>query len=125
RAASIIQQEIIPRFRAGDMEGGVVQGTLALLGSIEGTYQPKPAARGRPSNDNLVTLLVILLIVFPFIMTRLFYSYGGARRGGWGYPMVIPGSGWGRRGGGWSGGSGGGFSGGGGSSGGGGASGGW
>ena len=123
RASAIIQQEIIPRFRAGDMEGGVVQGTLAVLGSIEGTYQPKPAAASREIDSSLIP---ILMIVAFFVLMIIFngYSRGASQRRGWGGPMIIPGGGWGGgRGGGWSGG--GGFSGGGGSFGGGGASGRW
>jgi uncharacterized protein len=123
RASAIIFQEIIPRFRSGDMEGGVVQGTLAVLGSIEGTYQPKPAAARRSVDPSIVP---ILMIVAFFVFMVIFNGYSrGARRGGWGAPVFIPG-GWGGRRGGWGGGgSGGGFSGGGGSFGGGGASGRW
>jgi uncharacterized protein len=124
KASAIIFQEIIPRFRAGDMEGGVVQGTLAILGAIEGTYQPKPAAQRRQVDPSLVP---ILMIVAFFVLMVIFngYSRGARRRRGWGAPVFIPG-GWGGRGGGWGGGgSGGGFSGGGGSFGGGGASGRW
>lgn len=122
RASTIIQQEIIPRFRAGDMEGGVVQGALAILGAIEGTYQPKPAAPGASVDPSLVPILMILAF---FVIMVIFNGYSrGARRGPWGTPVIFPGGGWGgRRGGGWSGG--GGFSGGGGSFGGGGASGRW
>lgn len=122
RASQIIQQEIIPRFRAGDMEGGVVQGTLAVLGSIEGTYEPKPASAVQQIDP---TLIPVLMIFGFFVLMIIVNGYrSGARRGGWGGPMIIPGGGWGRGGGG-SGGSGGGFSGGGGSFGGGGASGRW
>jgi uncharacterized protein len=120
RASGIIFQEIIPRFRANDMEGGVVQGTLAILGAIEGTYQAKPAASGRSADPSL---LPILMIVAFFVFMLIFNGYNrGARRGGWGAPVFIPGGGRG----GWGGGrGGGGFSGGGGSFGGGGASGRW
>jgi uncharacterized protein len=122
KASAIIFQEIVPRFRAGDMESGVVQGTLAILGAIEGTYQPKP---GSPVQNIDPTLIPILLILGFFVLMIIINGYSrGARRGGWGGPMILPGGGWGGRGGGWSSGSGG-FSGGGGSFGGGGASGRW
>jgi uncharacterized protein len=122
RAAAIIHQEIIPRFRAGDMEGGVVQGTLAILGAIEGTYEPRAAAPGRAVDDSMLPVLMIFAF---FVFMVIFNGYSrGARRRGWGGPVIFPG-GWGGRGGGWGGGRGGGFSGGGGSFGGGGASGRW
>ena len=39
RSAHIIRQEIVPRFRSGDLPGGVVAGVQAILGTIEGTYK--------------------------------------------------------------------------------------
>lgn len=121
RAFAIINGEILPRFRAGDMEGGIVQGTLAILGSIEGTYTPKPrAARDRLDPE----IVPILMMVIVFVIISVFRSYGGGgRRRGAGFPIIVPGGfGSGAHRGGWGGG---GFSGGGGSFGGGGASGRW
>jgi uncharacterized protein len=46
RCAQIIRSEILPRFRAGDLEGGVEQGVRAILAAIEGTYSPPPSAAG-------------------------------------------------------------------------------
>ena len=123
RASAIIQQEIIPRFRTGDMEGGVVQGALAVLGAIEGTYRPKPVAPGASIDPSIVPILMILAF---FVLMVVFNSYHrGARRRGWGGPVILPGGGWSGGGGSWGGRGGGGFSGGGGSFGGGGASGRW
>lgn len=46
RSAQIIRNEIVPKFRAGDVPGGVAAGVSAILKTIEGTYQApaKPAA---------------------------------------------------------------------------------
>src|SRR5690349_14330846 len=41
RSSRIIRQEIVPRFKAGDIPGGVRAGTEAILKTIEGTYQAK------------------------------------------------------------------------------------
>ncbi|HSF67482.1 MAG TPA: TPM domain-containing protein [Nitrospiraceae bacterium] len=38
RSAHIIRQEIVPRFRNGDMAGGITAGLQAILSTIEGTY---------------------------------------------------------------------------------------
>jgi len=38
KSSQIIRHEIVPRFRAGDVSGGIVAGTQAILGTIEGTY---------------------------------------------------------------------------------------
>ncbi len=43
RSAHIIRQEIVPRFKAGDIAGGVRAGTEAILKTIEGTYEPREA----------------------------------------------------------------------------------
>ena len=39
-ANSIIQQEIIPSFKRGDLQGGVRAGVNAILAALGGTYQP-------------------------------------------------------------------------------------
>ena len=38
RSAHIIRQEIVPRFRSGDLPGGIASGVKAILGTIEGAY---------------------------------------------------------------------------------------
>ncbi len=45
RCAQIIRHEIVARFKAGDLDGGVEQGVRAILGSIEGSYTPSAGAR--------------------------------------------------------------------------------
>ena len=39
RSAHIIRQEIVPRFRSGDLPGGIAVGVQAIIGTIEGTYK--------------------------------------------------------------------------------------
>jgi uncharacterized protein len=115
----IIRNEIAPRFRTHDYDGGIRAGVTSIIQAIKGEYvndDPRPRQtkkRGSP----FVTLLIIFLVI-------IFLSRGRGGRGGGGYwsgrgyygPM---GGGFGS---GWGGGSGrsfggGGFSGGGGSSG--------
>lgn len=130
----IIQSVILPKFRDGDMEGGVVAGTDALVEQLslpadqakarvaEASQPDRQKAKGSP----IVGFLIFLFIIFVF--SSLFRG----RRGRGGLGSALP---WiilsalnnsGRGGGGWSGGGGGGgFSGGGGSFGGGGSSGSW
>jgi uncharacterized protein len=125
----IIQSAILPKFKAGDMEGGVVAGADALIQQLSlpdevakaqvAQAAEQPRAEGPPR-------WILVLLVFGFI-------FGRRRRRDHDddnlAPLIIGGIlghmlGGGGGGGGWSGG-GGGFSGGGGSFGGGGASGGW
>jgi uncharacterized protein len=127
----IIENEILPRFRAGDYPAGIKAGVAEMIRTLGGTYDPVlprvAAERDRaPAPLPLAFILPILLI---FILNRVLGGRGGGggrrgRRGGYG-PVFIPGGfgGGGRGGGGFGGG--GGFSGGGGSFGGGGATGRW
>jgi uncharacterized protein len=123
-AHAIIQTEILPRFRAGDIQDGVVRGTQAIIGAITGTYQPRSGRTADPQYDTIT--IIIFGAFFMMVLYNMYYRYsGGRRRGPWdafGGPGGFHGPG--PRG--WGGGSrGGGFGGFGGSSGGGGASGRW
>lgn len=129
----IIQSAILPKFRNGDISGGVVAGTDALveqLGLPPEEAQARVADAARPERHEargspIVGLLIFLFVIFVF--SSLFRS----RRGGLGSALpwiilnVLTSSGRGGGGGGDWGGGGGGFSGGGGSFGGGGSSGRW
>ena len=127
----IIQSAILPKFKAGDMQGGIVAGTDALVQQLSLPDDQAKAnvaaatSKARQHRDGPPIPFIIFLIVFWVIIASL----RGRRRGGLAsaLPWIILGgmSGRGGGGGGWSGGGGGGFSGGGGSFGGGGSSGGW
>ncbi len=131
----IIDEQIAPRFKAGDFSGGLTAGVQGILAATKGEYQGNGQtvadSDGQSSqNHPVVTWVFIIFFLVIFIASRVSNArrtvlYGGNRRGyvtwgggGWG------GGGWGG-GGGFPGGGGGGFSGGGGSSGGGGAGGSW
>jgi len=133
----IIQTQVLPKFRAGDFNGGVQAGVDALIQqlSLETSEAERRAAiaaqqlrqQGHDGGGGLIGFLIILFIFIA--ISRVFGGWGllpflfmgGPRRGG-GYGGY--GGGWSGGGGGWSGG-GGGFGGGGGSFGGGGSSGSW
>ena len=117
-AFSIVQNEMLPRFRRDDYDGGVLAGALAVLGAIEGTYQAKPTPR---ISEDEAGAIVPILMILAFVA----FGFLNRRRGGGLFPLLLLGmlgGGGGRRRGG---GIGGGFRGGGGSFGGGGASGRW
>jgi uncharacterized protein len=121
-ASRIINDDMVPRIRAGDADGAVRSGVDRLIQTIGGTgAATKPPAQKTPAWVSVVVVILILMaggfIVTHPALAALILASSGRRGGGWG------GGGWGG-GGGFSGG-GGGFSGGGGSSGGGGASGSW
>jgi uncharacterized protein len=149
----IIQRAVLPAFKAGDMEKGVVDGTEAIIKQIglpadqqkaaiaaaEAGPQVTVAADQSGDSGGSVPIVFIIIVVF-WVLSGVLRAFGARRRFGggglwWLLPFILSGPGGGRRGGGgWSsgsgggfsgGGGGGGFSGGGGSGGGGGASGSW
>lgn len=125
----ILQEKVLPRFRDGDMEAGVVAGANAI---VEQLLLDAPAAKARvAAAEKQVSqpqFNPVILIFIAFIIFSIFGRIFGRRRSGLGaLPWIILGSGMGR--GGWGSGGGGfgggGFGGGGGSFGGGGSSGSW
>lgn len=146
----IIRDDITPRFKAGDIPGGIDAGVDAAIQQLQ--LPPEEAAaraasaaqaeRDSASEGDIGGLIFVGVIIFFFFVLPILSSIGGRdkkrrrRRRPWDAPIIIWGGGsdWGSGSGGsswgsgssWGGGGGfGGFSGGGGSFGGGGASGGW
>jgi uncharacterized protein len=126
----IIQNAILPRFRANDFAGGITRGVDDIVQVVSGDaeeYKRRAAQRpdAAPQGWSVASFALILLVLV--VMVMMMRSGGGRRRlgrgSGWSAPIFIP------SGGSWSSGSsgsgGGGFSGGGGSFGGGGSSGSW
>lgn len=91
-AGRIIQDEIVPRFRSGDFEGGVSAGVDAMIGAIDKTWQPKareveefstPSGGGFSGlGDNILERLLISAFVFGIL--GLFEFVG----------LFAPGAGW-------------------------------
>ena len=138
----ILQRAVLPAFKAGDYEKGIVDGTRAIVRQIalpedqakaavaQAEAQRAAAARESEGGGGIVPVIIAALVVF-WVLSGIMRAFGGGRRRGgglwWLLPLILSSSGR-DRGGGWSGGGGfggGGFSGGGGSGGGGGASGRW
>jgi uncharacterized protein len=67
RSSRIIRQEIVPRFKAGDIPGGVRAGTEAILKTIEGTYQAADEPRGLPALHSGVFEYVVIGIIVGFL----------------------------------------------------------
>jgi uncharacterized protein len=110
----ILQEQVLPKFRTGDVDGGVSAGTNAIISQLSldpATAQAnvaKATQQSQPHRGNPIGAIFVLLIIF-FTFAQILMILNSGRGGG----------------GGWGGGGGGGFSGGGGSFGGGGASGSW
>jgi uncharacterized protein len=132
----ILQEQVLPKFRSGDVDGGVAAGTNAIIQQLSldqataTANVQKASAQAQP--HGLPFGAIFGIIIFFIVFAGLFSRHWGGGGMGWWLPMMIMSSG--SRGGGWGSGGfggdgggfgGGGFSGGGGSFGGGGASGGW
>ena len=119
-SGTIIRQAIVPKFKAGDMGGGIVAGVDAVIGQLElppeeaakRTRAADQRARDRSDDVGLVPVIVIVVVFFVIIggirsMVRGGRKYRGNRSRGGIDPLVIL---WGldelsrsnRRGGGWS-----------------------
>lgn len=125
----ILQEQVLPKFRDGDIAGGVVSGTDALIGQLslpddEAKARIAAVAQAEATPAAQIPLIIVALVVI-WIVFGLIGSIGGRpghRANAWLWPLIFLAHAGGRRG---FGGGGGGFRGGGGSFGGGGSSGRW
>ena len=62
RSAQIIRSEIVPRFRAGDVPGGVAAGVDAILKTIEGTYQASDKTAPGLDSDAMGQVVVAVIV---------------------------------------------------------------
>jgi uncharacterized protein len=96
----IIENSILPRFKAHDYPGGIARGVDDIIQVL--TLDPeewKQRAEQRPDDQSaLVDLIVyaLLLIVFLMILrsvsrqSRAYLPGGASRRGGWSGPIIVP-----------------------------------
>lgn len=89
-AGRIIQNEVVPRFRAGDFEGGVTAGVDAIVAAADGKYSPPPESdlRDRLQDGDagigMGLLEKIMMSAFVFSILGLFEVVG----------ITAPGVGW-------------------------------
>ena len=68
RSSHIIREDIVPRFRAGDIPGGVRAGVEAILKTIERTYEaPNTPAVHRESEETGPVQYVLIGVVVGFL----------------------------------------------------------
>src|ERR1700760_3320855 len=94
----IIQTQVLPKFRAGDFNGGVEAGTDALIQQLsldtsEAEKRAAAAAQPHQGQDQGSPLIALIVIIFIFIaLSRVFGGWwllpfllgGGGRGGGFG-----------------------------------------
>jgi len=77
-SGQIITNVIGPRFKAGDFDGGFVDGVAAISGAVRGEYTAAPTKQRRSSRRGVLPLIVIPMIAF-IALTEMF---GKRRRRG-------------------------------------------
>src|SRR5260370_40538125 len=65
---AIIERDIVPAFKRGDLNGGVLAGTAAILRVLGGDASAaQPAARGWPGNALIMPFAINILVVGIFL----------------------------------------------------------
>ena len=115
-ARSIVDNDIVPNFRAGNFYRGLDEATNSIREAAAGRYKAPAGYRSRKEKSIPAGIIIVAVIVLIVVLGNAGNSGGGgyvSRRGyrGWGGMPWIGGGGWsgGGSGGGWSGGGGGGF----------------
>lgn len=95
-AKRIIEEIIVPKFRAGDFAGGIEAGLEQIIKVIEGEPLPAPARSSSPSTpDNLVMLVIFLFMFGNMLRAWLGRFLGGSVGGGlaavllWGFTGML------------------------------------
>lgn len=73
RSSRIIRNEIVPRFRAGDMAGGIAAGVRAILKTIEGGEPVEPA---RPTAEATPAIQYVFIGIVVGTLAGLILSQG-------------------------------------------------
>lgn len=82
-ASRINRNEVIPHFRQGNYDAGVIAGTKAIIQTIKGEYKnEEPVVRKtkRLRKNSPYTTIIVLIIIIIFAISR---RRGGGGRGGY------------------------------------------
>lgn len=88
-AGRIIRDEIVPRVRSGDIDGGITAGVVAIMAAVKGEYAAKgrDLRHGKRGANPIFTLVIFLAVVCVFLgsISRVL----GAVAGAVGLPLVT------------------------------------
>ena len=78
----IIRGDISPRFKAGDIDGGIAAGVAAVMAVVKGEYkaQPRDLIQSKKSAPPIFTLLIFFMVACVFLgsMSRALGGLAGA-----------------------------------------------
>jgi uncharacterized protein len=79
-AGSILRNEIFPSFKAGDHEGGIRKGIIAIMAATKGEYRPVPkSSRQKVRVEGWLNILIPL----AFIFIQYFFSFLARSKSWW------------------------------------------
>lgn len=88
QSARIIRNEIAPRFRQGDYDGGITAGVNAIVGAINGTYQPS-AGDGQTGEAPPMIIGIFIMIFLSMFARANLYSSGAQSWGNFFFMMPF------------------------------------
>jgi uncharacterized protein len=78
----IVRGDITPRFKAGDIDGGITAGVTAIMAVVKGEYtaQPRDLTQSRKSAPPMLTLFIFLMVASIFLgsISRVLGGLAGA-----------------------------------------------
>ena len=78
----IIRGEIAPRFKAGDIDGGIKAGVAAIMAVVKGEYKagPRDLGHGKRSAHPIFTFVIFLMVACVFLgsISRILGGVAGA-----------------------------------------------
>jgi uncharacterized protein len=80
-ARRIIDEQITPRFRDGDFDGGITAGVEQMMRVVDGEALPAPSGRPRSSSGEpgqVWPFVVVVAVALGGVLRRLFGRFGGA-----------------------------------------------
>lgn len=85
----IIRSEIAPKFKAGDIDGGITAGVNAISAAVKGEYKaaPRDLHKGKKGVPPLYTMLVFLAVAAVFLSS--FSKYLAGAVGALGLPVIA------------------------------------
>jgi uncharacterized protein len=72
----IIEEQILPRFRGGDLAAGVAAGVDSMIAVVQKSELPPPHQEGK--DNSLLLVLVVFLFAVGNVLAMLFGSFPGA-----------------------------------------------
>ena len=78
-AGGILRSEIVPSFRNGDFDAGVLAGVEAILVSLEGSYTSRAIASGADGDPGvqLVVAILLLVLLLTFLVQTVMTGFDG------------------------------------------------